>query len=390
LLAAAHTVTGGKALCLEVRSFVVQLFVGDVRRLLVLVLVAMGVLAAATTLLARFYHGEQVARAARHLEAGRELMAAGATAEAVSEFRASLGLARDDPEAARLLAQALLQLGRIDEAQSYLSDLLRRYPVDGRMNRDMARVAAARGRGADAQDFYRRAIYGVWNGEPIGRRIDTRFELAEYLHATREEGELVAELLLLKGEVPAEDIAAHRRIASLLVEVNVVDQAIEVLQAAATVAPRDVALLAQLADVQAEAGQMAEARTTLRSALAVDPATPGARDQIAFINRVLALDPTLPRLRLPDRTQRAGAILTAVVQHLAACDATDEERDRSIRAMAAPYLRRGVRDAEAAEQALRLASDLWEADPGCHDGTPEARAIERVLRVVRDAQDPVP
>ncbi len=368
----------------------VQLFVSDVRRLLVLVLVAMGALAGATTLLARFYHGEQAARATRHLEAGRELMATGATAQAVPEFRASLGLVRDDPEPARLLAQALLQLERLDEAQSYLSDLLRRHPVDGQLNRDMARVAAARGRTADAQDFYRRAIYGVWNEEPLVRRIETRFELAEYLHATREREELVAELLLLKAEVPAEETAAQRRIASLLVEVDLLDHAIEVLQTAATVAPRDVALLTQLADVQTDTGQMVEARATLRSALAVDPDTPGARDQITFINRVLALDPTLPRLRLPERTQRARAILTAVVQHLAACDATDEEQARRMRDLAAPHLRRGVQDAEVAEQALRLASDLWDAEPACHDGTPEARALDRVLRVVQDAQDPVP
>jgi tetratricopeptide (TPR) repeat protein len=368
---------------------VIQRVLQDARPLVVLVVVALGALAVATTVLARIHSGEKTTRAVRHLQEGERLLASGAVAEAVPEFRASLGLARDNPEPARRLAQALLALGRLDEAESHLRDLLGRYPVDGPANRDMARALAAKERNADALAYYQRAIYGEWRSDPLERRVDTRFELAEYLHRIGDTEELVAELLLLKTEVPPERTTLQRRLAELFMEVGLFEQAVDVLGAAAGARKGDASLLGQLAEAQVATGALSEARATLRLAIAQDPSDASLRERMVLVDRVLALDPTLPRLRLVERTRRARAVLDVVVTEIGACDVLSATHREDLRARAEPFLR-AVRDAEAAEDALRVAAELWQEVPPCHDATPEARAIGRVLQTVALGQDPVP
>ena len=79
--------------------------------------------------------------------------------------------------------------------------------------------------------------------------------------------EVVAELLTLKAELPPGKIAAARRVAGLLAELGETSAAIDSLTATAAMAPRDADLLAQLAALQVEAGQVREARATLRRAV---------------------------------------------------------------------------------------------------------------------------
>jgi tetratricopeptide (TPR) repeat protein len=351
-------------------------------------MVALGVLVVTTTLLARAHAGEKTTRAARHLAEGERLLASGDVAAAVPEFRASLALARDRPEPLRRLAQALLALGRLDEAEAHLRDLLTRYPVDGSVNRDMARVAAAKERTADALASYQRAIYGEWPDQPIDRRVETRFELVDYLRRTGDTGEQVAELLLLKAEVPQDRVAWQERLATRFLDVDLPGHAIDVLTAASAARPDDATLLAALADAQFADGRLPDARATLRLALARDRDAEGLRERMTLIDRVLALDPTLPRLSLVERTRRSRAVLEAVVLEIAACETLPLPIREELQSRAQPALR-AVRDAEAAEEALRLAGEFWSTARACHDATPEAAAIGRVLQTVAQAQDPV-
>jgi tetratricopeptide (TPR) repeat protein len=366
---------------------VIQRLLQDVRPLVFLVIVALATLVAATTLLARVHAGEKSARAARHVEDGERRLAEGDVVAAVPEFRAALALVRDRPEPLRRLAQALLALGQLDEAEAHLRDLLARFPVDGPVNRDLARVAAAKERTSEARAFYQRAIYGEWPDRPAERRVETRFELAGYLHRTGDVEELIAELLLLKAEVPADQLPLQRHLADLFLEVTLPAHAIDVLTAATAEHPGDAPLLGRLAEAQLADGRMADARATLRLALARDPSDGELRARMTLIDRVLALDPTLPRLSLVERTRRSRAVLEAVIGEVAECEVLPAPVREELQSRAQPALR-AARDAEAAEEALRLAGEIWSSVPACHGATVESEAIGRVLRTVF-AQDAV-
>ena len=292
-----------------------------------------------------------------------------------------LQLERDDPDAARALALTLLRLGRLDESESYLRDLLRRDPTDGLLNRGLARIHAARGRDAEARAAYQGAIYGHWSGDPVRERSDTRFEFIEYLVESGAEDEVLAELLRLRAELPAGRTADARRAAQLLADRGATGLALETLAAAALASPRDVDLLAHLADLQMNSGRTADARQTLQRAVAIEGGA-GLASRLALVNRVLLLDPTLPRLGIVARTRRARLLLNAVLARTEAC----HEQSPELNGLRREASKRGrpATDAERAERELLLASQIWLAAP-CHGEDIESRAIVEVLDHLREA-----
>lgn len=361
------------------------------RRLLVLVGASLAVLCGATVLLASVYHATRADRAQDHLARGEALARGDELVRAVEEYRTALSLERDSVEAERGLALALLSLGRLSEAESYLSDLLQRDPTDGPLNRGMARIHVARGRDAEARVAYQRSIYGQWPGDPLAGRIDTRFELLQYLARLDAREEVLAESLRLKAELPPGQTAAQRRVADLLLNAEAPELAIETLRAAAIAAPRDVELLAHLAEAEAATNRSRDARMTLRRALQIDPARRDLRERLAVMDRVVALDPGLPRLGLAARARRARQLLAAVFEQTRACGKELPSEMMAVRDEAALRLRRRARtDAEAADQELALAARLWSASPVCYGSTPEARALAHVLQRVEAPQAPQP
>jgi tetratricopeptide (TPR) repeat protein len=201
--------------------------------LMLVVLVSLAALFAATTALSGWYHGERARRARAHITAGHAYVDAGCRALAVEEYRAALLLERGDFEAERALALTLLELGELPESAAYLTDLLQREPASGPLNLGMARVQSAAGASTEARRLYQRAIYGEWPDEPSAGRITARFELADYLLAHGAREEVLAELLRLKAEVGADDLASHFRLAALLLRAAAPDVAADVLMTAA-------------------------------------------------------------------------------------------------------------------------------------------------------------
>lgn len=347
---------------------------------------------AATTALATFHRDARLTLASRHFATGRSHELRGALAAAIEEYRAALALDRNHFEAERALALSLLSLDRLDEAETWFGDLLRQHPTDGSINRGMARLMAARGRQSDARNYYQHAIYGQWPDELVTARIETRFELVDFLRGSGSAEDVLPELLRLKVEVRDADAVTHRRLASLLIDSGAPEHAVDVLRQAAGRTPRDVALLAHLAEAQSAAGRNREARTTLRRAIALEPSRTDLRDRSTVIDRVLALDPTLPRLRLVERTRRAHRVLAAVVEHVASCGAADEERLAPLREQASRRLaaRRPAPDAQVAEDELQLAEQMWATASTCHDATPAAQALMRVLHAAAAAREQEP
>lgn len=358
-------------------------------RLIAVVGTVLALLIVSTALLASVHENVRSARTRRHVARGDAFVVRNELADAVEQYRAALSLDRDHPQAGRALALTLLSLGRLSEAESYLRGLLTDDPTDGALNRGLARIHAARGRADEARAAYQRAIYGEWPSDALAERMNTRFELIEYLTRLNASDEVLAELLRLKAELPPGQTAAGRRVADLLVQAGARDLAIDLLSAAAINAPRDVPLLAHLAGMQSMAGRTADARRTLRRALAIEPGRADLAERLAIAERVLALDPTLPRLRLVTRTRRARLVLAAVVEQTRGCAG---DAAAGVWKQAAARLRRRARaDAEAAEQEMALAAQLWSAAaPACQTSSTEARAIARVLQRIDAAAEPQP
>jgi tetratricopeptide (TPR) repeat protein len=322
-----------------------------------------------------------------HLERGHQLVAHHELAAGTNEFRAALALERDHVEASRALALTLLSLGQIEEAESHLRELLGENPTDGPLNRGLARIHAMRGHDAAARIAYQRAIYGDWPGDGVAERNSTRFEFIDYLTKIGARDEVLAELLRLRAELPSGRTAAARRAADLLVERGAGDLAIETLRTAVLTAPRDVELLVHLADLQSNAGLVQDARSTLRNAVAIEPGRSDLSERLHIVDRILALDPTLPRLGLVTRTRRARLLLGQVVEGTQACD--DDPPVKALRDVARQRTRARVRgDAEAAEEDLALAARIWAAAPACHASSLDAHAIGQVLQRITAASEP--
>lgn len=361
------------------------------RRHLVAVVGILGVvLFTATAALSRLHEEALTARVDEHLRRAHTSAEAGALDTAVAEYRAALSLDRDHPEAARGLALGLVALGRLVEADSYLRNLLAQSPTDGRLQRGLARVHRGLHRPAEARAAYQRAIYGEWEGDDEARqRLATRLELIDYLGTIDARIDVLPELLRVQQELPKGDTVLARRVANQLREHEALDAAVAVLAEAARQTPRDAALLIHLADLQVAAGDAAQGRATLRQALTLAPGDADAQQRLAVVDRVLALDPTLPSLRLPTRTRRSRALLAAVVAQIAPCASGMPTGVEAARAEAAKRLqRRAAADADAAEREQALAVALWTAAPGCHSEAPEAQAIAQVVARVATLSEP--
>ena len=353
------------------------------RRLVTIVVVAVALGFGATAVFASFYHNVRDQRVRHHLDRARDLAARGDVAAASDQYAAALLIERDDLEAGRGLALTLLALNRLPEAESYFRELLVREPTDGALHRGLARIAAARGEDADARISYQRAIYGEWPEPAAAERIDTRFELIDHLRRRGARDEVIAELLRLKAEVPSDRTAVARRIADLLVEQGAAPLAMETLETAAAAAPRDVELLAQLAELQLNERRVREAAGTLRRAAGIEPARADIGDRVQVVERILRLDPTLPDLRLVTRTRRARIVLQAVVEQTQRCAKSGLPDAEPLARAATRRLRQRARaTAESAEEDLEIAARLWAAYGSCHEATPEGRALTYVLERV--------
>lgn len=357
-------------------------------RLIAFVLASLVLLAAATGILASVHHDARESLARAHADRGAALADRGALEAAVSEYRAALSLERGKMETERALALALLSLDRVSEAESYLRDLLQRDPTSGPLNRGMARIHARRGRDAQARVFYNRAVYGEWPGDPAAARLETRFELLEFLMEHDARDDALVELLQLKAELRPQQSEAIRRVADQLVQVGAPQSALELLREGAAAAPKDVELLAHLARHERAAGETSAAVATLRRALGLEPKRQDLRDQLTVDTRVLALDPMLPRLRMVERTRRARQVLEAVASETRPCLDEGDEGRALLREAARHRARRATASAERAEQEIDLALRLWTAAPACRGESPEARALAAVMERLVPAEAP--
>jgi tetratricopeptide (TPR) repeat protein len=350
--------------------------------------IAMGavvLLALVTTFAAQRYAGEREARAVRAAAEGREHLARGDWRDALERFREVVALRPHETGDRLDLALALTNLGRTDEARSHLGDILERDPVNGLANLLMAR-ALARGHLTDeAGTYYYRAIYGRWPPEATDSRVAARLELAGFIEQTADQETLRGELVRLAAAFP-DDIQLQLDIGRSLLDRGYPSDAAVIYEGVTDRSPDRADAFAGLAHARLEAGRFADVVAAARQALALVPDDEATAARLETARAVLALDPTLPRLSMRERTRRSRLLVETIREQLAACltrgDRALAADEKALLTEARTWLARGTRspDEDPIDRGLAIAEGLWQArQRACPDVTETSDETMRLV-----------
>lgn len=178
-----------------------QIFLRDSLFFLVLTLIT-AALAGVTLFLFRSFEAHREELAVRWAGRGQTAMQQGKPEQAVKALRVALSYAPDERSYQLLLAQALADAGRTEEATNYFLTLRDSQPGDGFINLELARLARKKNDSREAIGYYRAAIFGDWRGDGAIRRRDVRLELADYLTQLKDYAAARAEMLIAAGNAP--------------------------------------------------------------------------------------------------------------------------------------------------------------------------------------------
>ena len=327
---------------------------------------------------AKLYHGRRAELARSWFDRANMELKAGRTQGALSDFRAALVYAQGElPPGVQQgyqlsFVQALMGAGNSDEAQSYLLDMWERAPGNSQVNLELARLAASRGKDADAKRYYNGAIYGVWDektADVLRSRMETRLELYRYLMDRGEKAEAQADLLATAAAIPP-DAHLYAQVAQLLLRDGQPQPALEQFQQALRLDARNYEALAGAGEAEFQLGNDQQAVRYLESAIREqtqekrrpgtgDPAAREAgeaqlRQDLAIAESSLALNPYAPGLDPMERARRAVRAYDQAMVRIRSCAKEHAialpEPNRNL----APFTRAASDDLAEASLARRL------------------------------------
>jgi tetratricopeptide (TPR) repeat protein len=353
---------------------------------LVIVVVVIG-LAAVDQFLARVESAEMTSSAQRSYSTGARLLAEGNAGKAIDSLREAHALERQNPEYELQLITALTMAGKTADAEPLLTDILQREPNDARANLTAARLAIRKGNTAEAESYYHRAIYGAWSGDrspqSSSHRVSARMELVDLLARKNQKQELLAELISLQAETPA-NAEIQKRLGKLFLLAGAPARAADVYEALAGRDPTDIAAYEGIGEAELEQGHYAAARQAFFRAASRDPDNESVRAHLQTLDTVAELDPTVRQLTSAEKYSRSIRILKMARTALDQCvdnHPADETSRLSITAAAtiAAKTPPNVTN-EIAEGVLSLAERLWRADRAACAGRPaDQTALELIM-----------
>ncbi len=287
-----------------------------------------------TLFLFKSFEAHRAALGRQWSERGRAALAAEQPAKAADALRTALSYAPDDHEDQLLLAQALAGAGETEAATSYFLNLWEAHPGDGFVNLQLARLARQRGVASEAENYYRAAIFGNWEGDGVARRRTVRLELADTLAQRGEVSAARAELLIAAGNAP-EQKPIQLAIADRFQAMGDLPDALHLYEAVAARTPHDRATLAKAGRTAFALGDYTEAAKRLTEAVAAPPvgARVGHRDvavkaEDEALERMAADARRIPELSLSrdlpeeQRTEHLLAASGVAQRGLRRCNAT--------------------------------------------------------------------
>ncbi len=285
--------------------------------LLVAVFAVMAALFVFTYRVDRQFDRERIQRGQAHSNLAKTAADYGSYPEAIEHYREALLHVPGEPTYRRGLAVALYQARRYQEAETHLRDLRTIDPTDAVANRLLARLAVRNGNGDEAIGFFRTAIYGRWQRNPEQNRLETRFELIEFLEQ-RPGRQAVHELLALIQEEPS-STRLTRRVAGQLLEHAADAEAERLLARLAAEGVDDGRLHADLARARFNIADFHGAHLSLERAFQKGVSDPELEALGDLLHDILALDPTQPGLRTRERLRRTRILLQRSTAYVESC-----------------------------------------------------------------------
>jgi tetratricopeptide (TPR) repeat protein len=357
--------------------------------ILVLVLIVM-LLGSVAGVVTRAYFARKELLGRRVFAEARLLAQRGQHERAIEFYRVALGLQPAKVDFRVALAEALVDSGRLTEAESYLRDVLGQDPTSGPANLMRARVAVRREEPELAADHYHRAVYGYWPQEDQSQRLVSRYELALVLLQLNERTQAVAEATQYAAEI-ADEVVPRMEAGHLLLRAGVPSAAAEQFRRAAELDRDNPAAYTSLGWAELQRRNFAAAQMAFSQAARRDPENQEVRQQWHLLNRVISIDPTLPRLGLQERLRRSRQLASAALQELTRCLEEDAPQQSSANgnapqpvgeqaeliAEATKTLQARRRRDDDPEAFLTLAQRLWQARPQrCEAPSPAAASQE--------------
>jgi len=346
--------------------------------LLIAVIAITAGLWAITYFLTHAYAARQDHLAREWFQRGQDRLKSNRLDQAVKAFQTAIVYSPDDFAYRLHLAQALIADQQFRQAETYLQALWEEEPDNGRVNLELARLAAARGVFAIAVRYYHGAVYGFWNHDPAARRRQAHLELVQYLLQHKAMPQAESELIALAAELPR-DPAWMVRVGDLFQTAGVYDRALLEYSNALALDPRNPAALAGAGQAAFQLGRYEEARQYLRRALAVNPRDQQSAGLLRTADLVLQLDPFAHRLGADERSRRVLRDLQQAQDRLESC-----AKDRGMAIDVTPPQTRLQSDyAQLLALRRRLSVAALRRQPELVD-----TAMDLVFRAERDAVQP--
>jgi tetratricopeptide (TPR) repeat protein len=306
---------------------------------------------------------------------------------AAQEFHVALLYSRDNYSFRLNLAEALVGLGRVDEASTYFNNLWERQPENGLVNLELARIAVRDKNLEQALRSYHNAIYGVWPPEQETMRRQTRLELIDYLLRINAKRQAQAELIALAATLGNEP-AQRRHLGDLFLRVQDNQDALSAYRAVLRAQPENAAALAGAGQASFELARYSEAARYLRAAVPKSPGNTSLAALLKTTELVLQMDPFRRGVPLAERNriviqafQAAGDRLQTCMPATGLTQPTPAERslpdtwDKMKPRITARSLRR---DPSLAETAMDLVFDI-ERQTSVTCGTPTGTDMALLL-----------
>ncbi|HZQ92793.1 MAG TPA: tetratricopeptide repeat protein [Terriglobales bacterium] len=249
---------------------------------------------------------------------GEQALAAGDSARAIADLRNALAYDRDNSDYYLLLGEALERAGQGAESRSYLLGLLEADPASGRVNLDLARIAAGEGAIEQARRYYHNAIYGFWPENAPEQRRRLRFELARLLLRHKLRNEADSELVALLETMPRGS-PADLQAGELLLEAGDYSRAYEVFTASLRSDKRNIVALAGAGEAAFQQGDYRSARSYLARAVELGPVNTRAAELLAAADEIARVNPLAPLITSAERVRRVRQAVKTASARIADC-----------------------------------------------------------------------
>jgi tetratricopeptide (TPR) repeat protein len=264
------------------------------------------------------YRSERTKLGTDHFRDADDLEAKSDLNGAIEEYRRALIFSPNNTEYRLSLANALVNAGRLNEAQSHLEQLQQEDPNNNQVNLALARIAARQNKLQAAIDYYQRAVYAYWPQPEIPRRHAARWELIELLERAKRRNEIVGELIQLYATTPP-GLPERNQIGLLLLKYSATSEAAQIFRDLLKAYPQSPVAHRGMAQVDFAQNDFVSARHEYQRAIRLDSNDEASHQGLQLTNTVIDLDGSLPDISSAERLRRNTNLLARVLDDLEKC-----------------------------------------------------------------------